>query len=50
MAVNQAEHLAEEGGAQIEGERIQGGEGREGIRVRSAAGGFVGHHGGGAGR
>lgn len=48
MAVDQAEHLAHEGGAEVKGKGVQGGEGGKGVRV---GGGFgvSGHNGGRAG-
>lgn len=50
VAVDQAEHLAHEGGAQVKGEGVQGGEGRKGVRVGGGGGfGVRGQNGGGAG-
>lgn len=50
VAVDQAEHLAHEGGAKVKGEGVQGGEGGEGVGVGGGGGfGVRGHNCGGAG-
>lgn len=49
VAVDQAEHLAHEGGAQVKGEGVQGGEGGKGVRVGGGGGfGVRSKYGGGA--
>lgn len=49
MAVDQTEHLAHERWAKVKGERVQGGEGGEGVRVSGGGFSVTGQHGGGAG-
>lgn len=47
VAIDQAEHLAHEGGAEVKGEGVQGGEGGKGVRVGRGGGFGVRSHAGG---
>lgn len=47
VAADQAKHLAHEGGAEVKGEGVQGGEGGKGVRVGGGGGFGVRCHDGG---